>query len=408
MNSKSRCTATAATLVLLIIAQGRAGQGGRPFELARQQMVDSEIVAAGVQAPRVIEAMRTVPRHEFVPVAQRKFAYLDMALPIGEGQTISPPFVVAYMTEQLDSQPSDRVLEIGTGSGYQAAVLSGLVKDVYTIEIVESLGRRAASTLRKLGYKNVHTRVGDGFAGWSEAAPFDKVIVTCSPESVPPALVEQLREGGTLIIPLGERFQQSLYRFKKQDGRLVREALLPTLFVPMTGQAEDQRRVQPDALNPKIENGGFEQVVGDSDSPVGWHYQRQVHRIAAADAPVDTAYVTFHNSVPGRGSQALQGFAIDGRAIRQIELSTWVRAKRIEPASAREAPIVAITFYDDQRATVADVALGPWRGTFDWKRESRSIRVPTSSREAVLRLGLFGATGEISFDEVALEVTTRE
>ena len=183
----------------------RSAIGG---ELAGE-MVDKEIVAAGVTNERVIQAMRDTPRHEFVPANQRQYAYLDMALPIGNAQTISPPFIVASMTQEIDPQPTDRVLEIGTGSGYQAAVLSPLVKDVYTIEIVEPLGRRATRTLKRLGYKNVHTRVGDGYKGWPEAAPFDKIIVTCSPEKVPQPLVDQLREGGLMIVPVGERYQQN-------------------------------------------------------------------------------------------------------------------------------------------------------------------------------------------------------
>src|SRR5690606_4895181 len=174
-------------------------QSSAEWRRMRDEMVDSEIVDAGVKNPRVIEAMRATPRHEFVPRTQRQYAYYDMALPIGAGQTISPPFIVAYMTEQIDPQPSDKVLEIGTGSGYQAAVLSPLVREVYSIEIVPSLGKAAERTLKRLKYDNVHTRVGDGFAGWPEAAPFDKIIVTCSPEDVPEPLVDQLAEGGRMI-----------------------------------------------------------------------------------------------------------------------------------------------------------------------------------------------------------------
>ncbi|MCA9155301.1 MAG: protein-L-isoaspartate(D-aspartate) O-methyltransferase, partial [Planctomycetales bacterium] len=190
------------------------------FETARKRMVDEVIIGAGVQDPKVIAAMRSTARHEFVSAKYHPQAYFDMALPIGDSQTISSPFIVAYMTESLDPQPTDRVLEIGTGSGYQAAVLSSLVRDVYTIEIVESLGKRAERTLKRLRYDNVHTKVGDGFLGWAEHAPFDKIIVTCSPEKVPHPLIDQLREGGLIVIPVGERYQQTLYLMRKKDGKL--------------------------------------------------------------------------------------------------------------------------------------------------------------------------------------------
>lgn len=170
----------------------------------RQQMVEEFIIGAGIQNPRVIDAMRNTPRHDFVPRQLRQYAYLDMALPIGDQQTISSPFIVAFMTECIDPQPEDRVLEIGTGSGYQAAVLSPLVKHVYSIEIVESLGRRAARTLRQMRRENVTVRVGDGFQGWPEEAPFDKMVVTCSPEKVPQPLVDQLKDNGLLVIPVGD------------------------------------------------------------------------------------------------------------------------------------------------------------------------------------------------------------
>src|SRR4029079_15055608 len=214
---------------------------------------------------------------EFVPVGEREHAYLDMALPIGNSQTISPPFVVASMTEAIDPQPDDKVLEIGTGSGYQAAVLSPLVKDVYTIEIVEQLSTRETRALNHLGYKNVHTRAGDGYKGWPEVAPFDKIIVTCSPEKVPQPLVDQLREGGLMVIPVGERYQQTLYLMRKVDGELKSEALRATLFVPRTGAAEEKRQVKPDPAHPHLVNGGFEEITQDKDGKEeasGWHYQR--------------------------------------------------------------------------------------------------------------------------------------
>lgn len=377
------------------------------MERARQQMVDDEIVGGGIKNPRVIEAMRNTPRHEFVPLAERKNAYFDMALPIGEAQTISAPFFVAYMTEQLDPQPDDNVLEIGTGSGFQAAVLSPLVKDVYTIEIKRPLGERAARALKRLKYENVHTRIGDGYAGWPEAAPFDKIIVTCSPEKPPQALIDQLKQGGRMLIPLGERYQQTLYMLKKNDGKLVREPLLPIIFVPMTGAAEDERVVKPDPLHPAIHNGGFEETIerNGGAKPVGWHYLRQVTVEEASDAPEGEAYLTFTNSEPGRRSQALQALPIDGRRIHRIELAAQVRMKRVQAgAAADEVPVFSITFYDDRRNELGSVGLGPWRGTFDWLAEQRTFQVPSRAREAFVRIGLFGATGEASFDDLKLRI----
>src|SRR4051812_13479481 len=217
-----RKVTTLAIVLCLLQASARTspGQSRDEFERLRQKMVVDVIEREGVRNPRVLEAMRSVPRHEFVPHALRSKAYVDAAWSIGYKQTISPPFVVAYMTESIDPQPGDRVLEIGTGSGYQAAILSGLVKEVYTIEIVEPLGRSAERRLKHLGYKNVKTKVGDGYLGWPEHAPFDKILVTCSPEDVPAPLVEQLKEGGRMIIPLGERYHQDVFLLEKKQGKL--------------------------------------------------------------------------------------------------------------------------------------------------------------------------------------------
>ncbi len=395
-------------LALALAASAANAQSRAAMESARNKMVDDEIVDAGVKNPRVIEAMRNTPRHEFVPLGQRKNAYFDMALPIGEGQTISPPFVVAFMTEAIDPQPSDKVLEIGTGSGYQAAVLSKLVREVYTIEIVGSLGHRAAKALEKLRYDNVHVKVGDGYQGWPAHAPFDKIIVTCSPEKVPPALVEQLREGGRMVIPVGERYQQMLYLLKKTKGKLVAEALQSTLFVPMTGKAEANRQVRPDPAKPTIENGGFENVTGDPPRPVGWHYQRQLKIVADRSAPEGQNYVTLSNALPGRNSHALQGFAVDGRRVAQVQLSVQVRGQDLHSGQTpQQLPAIVISFYDENRATVGEASLGPWRGTFDWQIETKRINVPPKAREAILRIGLLGAVGEISFDQIELRAVRK-
>lgn len=203
-------------------------------------MVAEQIVAPGrdVKNPRVVRALGSVPRHEFTPLESRDLAYTDRPLPIGFGQTISQPFIVGYMTEQLDPQPWHRVLEIGTGSGYQAAVLSTLVADVYTIEIVEPLARNTATDLDRLGYRNVHVRAGDGYRGWPDAAPFDSIIVTCAPDHVPAPLRAQLKEGGRMVIPVGDYGSQRLHVLEKVMGRLEERAVLPVSFVPMTGEAE--------------------------------------------------------------------------------------------------------------------------------------------------------------------------
>ncbi|MEX0817975.1 MAG: protein-L-isoaspartate(D-aspartate) O-methyltransferase, partial [Pirellulaceae bacterium] len=223
------------TFTLFLLPRICAAQQADPWTKARQELV--ELIAEGVKDPRVLQAVAATERHLFVPHDQVPNAYFDMSLPIGGGVTISPPYVVAFMTEQLEPQPDDRVLEIGTGSGYQAAILSPLVAQVYTIEIIEELGNEAAERLQRLGYKNVHVRVGDGFKGWPEQAPFDKIIVTCSPEEIPQPLVDQLKEGGTMLIPLGKRYQQSLCLVTKRAGKLERKVLESTFFVPMTGRA---------------------------------------------------------------------------------------------------------------------------------------------------------------------------
>jgi protein-L-isoaspartate(D-aspartate) O-methyltransferase len=213
------------------------GEDGFADEAKR--MMREQLLGAGrhITNARVLAAMEKVPRHEFVPEEDRDRAYEDCALPIGYGQTISQPYVVAFMTEHLEPKPTDRVLEIGTGSGYQAAVLAELAAEVYTIEIIVPLAQRAEAGLKRLGYTNIHVRIGDGCRGWPEAAPFDDIIVTCAPEQVPQPLVEQLKEGGWMIVPVGPMGDQELVLLHKQEGRLDERAVLPVRFVPMTGQA---------------------------------------------------------------------------------------------------------------------------------------------------------------------------
>ena len=207
------------------------------FAVARGRMVKEQLAGPGrgITNQRVLAVMGKVPRHEFVPAEYRAGAYADGPLPIGHGQTISQPYIVAFMTEKLEPKPSDKVLEIGTGSGYQAAVLAELVREVRTIEIVEPLARRAAADLKRLDYTNVYVRAGDGYKGWPEAAPFDAVIVTCAPDHIPQPLVEQLKEDGRMIIPVGPAGNQELYVLRKKAGKVEKQAVLPVRFVPMTG-----------------------------------------------------------------------------------------------------------------------------------------------------------------------------
>jgi protein-L-isoaspartate(D-aspartate) O-methyltransferase len=215
------------------------------FGPARQRMVAEQLAGSGrgITNLRVLKVMGRVPRHEFVPEGLRASAYDDCPLPIGHGQTISQPFIVAFMTEQLEPKPTDRVLEIGTGSGYQAAVLAELTAQVYTIEIVEDLAQRAEADLKRLGHTNVCVRAGDGYKGWPEAAPFDSIMVTCAPEKVPQPLIEELKDGGRMIIPVGPAWNQELVLLRKRAGKLEQTAVLPVRFVPMTGQAQDPESV---------------------------------------------------------------------------------------------------------------------------------------------------------------------
>jgi len=230
-------------LVFFSCCLGKIGEGETGFDKKRKVMVREQIQERGVEDGRVLEAMEKVPRHEFVPEEYRRFAYEDSPLPIGEGQTISQPYIVALMTECLGLKGGERVLEVGTGSGYQAAILSELVEEVYTIEILEPLAKRAEELLQKLGYRNVKVRCGDGYLGWEEYAPFDGIIVTCAPDHIPEPLIEQLAEGGRMVIPVGETpFNQVLKLIRKREGKLVVENVVPVRFVPMTGEEVEKRK----------------------------------------------------------------------------------------------------------------------------------------------------------------------
>jgi protein-L-isoaspartate(D-aspartate) O-methyltransferase len=241
VNTLSRCPILWVLLALIpwpprwSAGPSQAKGAADAFDGLRERMVTDQIEARGVHDPGVLAAMRRVPRHLFVSEEEQSHAYEDRPLPIGHGQTISQPYIVALMTELARPRPGDRALEVGTGSGYQSAVLSALVTEVYSVEIVEELGREAGQRLANLGYSNVRTRVGDGYGGWPEAAPFDLILVTAAPDHVPPALITQLKPGGRLVIPVGAVYDvQELRRIEKdQAGKVRSEAVIPVRFVPL-------------------------------------------------------------------------------------------------------------------------------------------------------------------------------
>ncbi len=217
-----------------------------PYAERRQQLINlitnevaltSSYLGAKTLNPNVMQAMADVPRHKFVPEDQLPFAYENRPLPIGRGQTISQPYIVAVMTELLNPDPKDKILELGTGSGYQAAILSELADQVYSVEIIRFLGDQAADRLDRLGYKNVHVKIGDGYYGWKEHGPYDGIVVTAAGSYIPPPLIKQLKPGGRMIIPVGSRFmtQQLLLVTKEQDDKIVTRQILPVRFVPLTG-----------------------------------------------------------------------------------------------------------------------------------------------------------------------------
>ena len=223
---------------------GKGGSDVDPkgdFKAMRERMVETQIKARGVKDPRVLYAMLKVERHLFVPKDLQTSAYADQPLPIGEGQTISQPYIVALMTEFLELKGGEKVLEIGTGSGYQAAVLAELVKEVYTIEIIETLANSAKKLLLQLGYQTIMVKAGDGYLGWPEVAPFDAIIVTAAPDHIPKPLIEQLKEGGRMVVPVGT-YSQELKKIVKHGGKIEEKDILPVIFVPMTGEGVKQKK----------------------------------------------------------------------------------------------------------------------------------------------------------------------
>ncbi len=211
------------------------------FKAMREKMVEAQIKARGVKDHRVLSALLKVERHRFVPEEYLNSAYSDQPLPIGEGQTISQPYIVALMTELLELKGEEKVLEIGTGSGYQAAILAELAKEVYSIEIIETLASMAKNRLLELGYQNIKVKAGDGYLGWPEVAPFDAIIITCAPDHIPKPLIEQLKEGGRMVVPVGA-YSQELKKIVKRSGKIVTTDVIPVVFVPMTGEGVKQKK----------------------------------------------------------------------------------------------------------------------------------------------------------------------
>jgi protein-L-isoaspartate(D-aspartate) O-methyltransferase len=373
------------------------------FAERRERLIQEILIPNGITDTRVLQAIRKTDRHEFVSPEHRDQAYFDYSLPIGSSQTISSPYIVAIMTQELDLQENHKVLEIGTGSGYQAAVLSPLAKEVYSIEIVEALGKQAREVFDKLGYQNVFTKIGDGFLGWPEHAPFDRIIVTCSPESVPEPLVEQLVEGGLMVIPVGERYQQMLYLLRKREGKLQQEALRPTLFVPMTGKAEEGRQVQADPANPRLINESFNEATLVGGDVPGWYYQRGLTWRPSSEGSTEHV-IEFENDVRGRPTHLLQGVALDGRMVSRVRLSCKVMTQNVIPGlDQTELPVVALRLYDENRDLLQTHFLGPFLSGRGWREENRIFRIPPEAREAIISIGLFGATGKAVFDFVRLE-----
>jgi protein-L-isoaspartate(D-aspartate) O-methyltransferase len=403
-NDNLVCIATVLTLMFFCFSEPAFGvQNDRYWANLRAQMVEVAVKKAGVTDARVLKSVATTPRHEFVPRKMLSRAYLDAGVPIGFKQTISSPFIVAYMTQTIDPQPSDKVLEIGTGSGYQAAILSPLVDEVYSIEIVKPLGLRAAKVLKKLKYKNVFTKIGDGYLGWEEHAPFDKIIVTCSPENIPKPLVDQLKEGGMIVVPIGQRHQQTLFQMIKTDGKMIQKALRPTLFVPMTGTAEDNRQVKPDPTNPTLLNNGFEEGLDENGFVKGWYYQRQLESVATGNIPQGQSYVQFNNRIPGQHAHLMQAVAIDGKSVPVVEFSAQMATENvIQGLYRQDMADVVLTFYDETQKDVSTTYLGPITGSMGWRTLSKKVRVPLSAKMAIVRIGLFGATGVAKFDDIQL------
>lgn len=371
---------------------------------ARRRMVAEEIQPHGIQDARLLDAMREVPREQFLPLNKRSVAYLNIAITFGEGHVMLPPLVTAHMIEQLEPKYSDKVLVVGTGTGYSSALLSRITNKVYTVEIDRATAATAEETFKRVKYDNISLKVGDGFEGWKEHAPFQKIIVECSPENVPQPLLEQLDEGGLLLIPIGVDFDQTMHLYKKVNGELSSISAWPTLLVPMKGRAEELKSSSDQPRVPAINNGGFEELLeGTKDVPVGWSYLRQGRVIEDNLSPEGKRCLQFTNETPGNAAMALQAFPVDGKTTSEITLSFRVMGKEIRPGQTRQQlPRVEVTFFDEKRRPVGGDWVGGWYMNFDWVKKDRRFTVPRLAKFAIVQLTMEGATGEIRFDDIRL------
>ncbi|MGV3606304.1 MAG: protein-L-isoaspartate O-methyltransferase [Planctomycetaceae bacterium] len=382
-----------------------AQPGNQALASARQRMVREEIEAQGIKNAALLDAMREVPRDQFIPTHRRNVAYLNVAITYGDGHVVLPPLVIAHAIEQLDPKLNDKVLVIGTGTGYSTALLSRMSKEVFSIEIDRATALTAEETLRRLKYSNIQLKVGDGFEGWKEHAPFQKIIVECSPDTVPPALIEQLDEGGSLLIPVGDDYDQTMYLMKKVNGQLETVSMWPTLLVPMKGRAEELRSSSSEKPRPpSINNGGFEEIVPGSDNlPAHWTYVRQAKVIEGERFPEGNRALQFLNDTPGHLSTAIQAFPVDGKSVSEITLSFRVWGKEIRPGLTRQQlPRLEVRFFDEKRRPCGGDWVGGWFLTFDWVQKTRRFSVPRQAKFAIVQIGLDGATGEIRFDDLRI------
>lgn len=396
-----------ATAALCFVApQPAAAQSGmRELLEARRIMVNEEIAAQGIENQKLLEAMREVPRELFIPLHKRDLAYLNVAITYGDGNVILPPLVTAHLIEKLDPQKNDKVLVIGAGSGYSTALISRMSREVYAVEIDRAVATTAEETLRSLKYTNVKLRVGDGFEGWKEHAPYQRIIVECSPDSVPRPLVDQLAEEGTLLVPTGSEFDQTMYLCKKVNGELTTLSLWPTLLVPMKGKAEELRSHSGLLRTPSILNGGFEEIVPSTkDVPTNWAYVRQGNVVEDSSCPEGSHALSFVNVTRGVAATAIQAFPVDGKNVSELTLACKIWGKDIRPGQNRQQlPRMEVRFYDEKLRYVGGDWMGGWNMTFSWVKKDHVFNVPRPAKFAVLRIGLGGATGEIRFDDIRLE-----